>query len=201
MVVAEPAEHEIGGLGTEGEHSLAGFEGRSHLRQSKPNCSRSRIPQPIGCDDNPLRRDAKRPGQYRVHSAVGLVGQDIVSWPAFCALCCRGAVQEQFKARAVDRGEIVPELGKSDTAARDVRSAVCHYEAGRAPATHLAVIDMRKAWAWAVVVAREDYRGRAVAHLHQIDELARILRRPMRVEEDRARFRPDDRDRPRAGAQ
>src|SRR5712671_5603214 len=183
MVIPKPAEHEVGGLGTECEQGLAGFEGRSQLRQSKPYCSRSRISQPIGCDDNPLGREAKRPGQYRVHSAVGLVRQDIVGWPASCALRRRGAVQEQLKARAVDRGEIVPELGKSDTAARDVRSAVYHCEAGRAPATHLAVIDMRKAWAWAVVVVREDYRGRAVAHLHQIDELARILRRPMRVEE------------------
>jgi hypothetical protein len=110
-------------------------------------------------------------------------------------------VQKEFKARAVDRGEIVSELGKSETAARNVRSAVCHSETRRAPATHLAVIDMRKARARAIVVAREDYRGGAVAHLDHIDELSRILRRPMRVEEDRARFRPDDRDRPRAGAQ
>ena len=43
--------------------------------------------------------------------------------------------------------------------------------------------------------------GGAVTHLHHIDELARILRRPNRIEEDRARLRPDDRDRPRAGAQ
>ncbi len=101
----------------------------------------------------------------------------------------------------MDRGEIVSKLGKSDTAARRVRSAVHHCETGRAPATHLAVIDMRKAGACAVVVACEDYRGRAVAHLHHINELSRILCGPMWVEEDRARFRPDDRDWPCACAQ
>src|SRR6266478_4204110 len=158
MVIPKPAEHEVGGLGTECEQGLAGFEGRSQFRQSKPYCSRSRISQPIGCDDNSLRRDAKRPGQYRVHAAIGLVGQDIVGWPAACALHRRRAVQKQFKAGAVDRRKIVSELGKSDTAPRSVRSAVSDCEARRAPATHLAVIDMRKARPCAVVIASEDYR-------------------------------------------
>src|ERR1700758_2512654 len=164
MVIPKSAEHEVGGLGTEGEHGLAGLGGRPNLRKGEPYCSRSCISQPIGGDDDPLRHDAKRPGQDRVHSAIGLMRQNIIGWPASCTLRRRRAVQKQFKARAVDRSEIVSELGKSDTAARSVRSAVCHCETRRAPATHLAIIDMRKARARAIVVAREDYRGRAVAH-------------------------------------
>jgi len=135
MVIPKSAEHEVGGLGTEGEHGLAGFEGRPQLRKGEPYCSRSCISQPIGGDDDPLRHDAKRPGQDRVHSAIGLMRQNIIGWPASCTLRRRRAVQKQFKARAVDRSEIVSELGKSDTAARSVRSAVCHCETRRAPAT------------------------------------------------------------------
>src|SRR5260370_10408828 len=111
MVIPKPAEHEVGGLGTECEQGLAGFEGRSQLRQSKPYCSRSRISQPIGCDDNSLRRDAKRPRQYRVHAAIGLVGQDIVGWPPARALRPPRAVQQQLKARAGERSEIESETG------------------------------------------------------------------------------------------
>src|SRR5882672_9462372 len=145
MVIPEPAEHGVGGLGTEGEHSLAELEGRSHWRQSKPHRSRSRIPQPTGGDDDPLSREAKWPGQDRVHSAIGLMRQNIVGCSASCTFRRRGAMQKEFKARAVDRGEIVLELGKSDTAPRSVRSAVSHCETRHAPATNLAVIDMRKA--------------------------------------------------------
>src|SRR5260370_18635322 len=166
--MAKRADEEVGGIGAGGGEGHAGCEGGSQLRQSKPYCSRSRISQPIGCDDNSLRRDAKRPGQYRVHAAIGLVGQDIVGWPAACALRRRRAVQKQFKARAVDRREIVSELGKSDTAPRSVRSAVSDCEARRAPATHLAAIDMRKAPPSAGAIASEGYPGRAVVPLHQI---------------------------------
>jgi len=80
--------------------------------------------------------------------------QNIVGCSASCTFRRRGAMQKEFKARAVDRGEIVLELGKSDTAPRSVRSAVSHCETRHAPATNLAVIDMRKAGAYAVVVAR-----------------------------------------------
>src|SRR6516162_7916875 len=94
MVVAEPAEHEVGGLHTEGEHSLTGFEGRSPLREGEPDGSRSRISQPIGADDDPIRREAKWPGQDCVHSAIGLMGQDIVGWPGSRTLRRRRAVQK-----------------------------------------------------------------------------------------------------------
>src|SRR6266705_1061624 len=100
-------------------------------------------------------------------------------------------MQKQLKAEAMDRREIVSEFGKSDTAPRSIRSAVSDCEAWRAFAIYLAVINMRKPGAYAVVIASEDYRGRAVTHLHQIDQLARILGCSMRVEEDGACLRPD----------
>jgi hypothetical protein len=159
MTITEPAEHIVGGLGAKSEHRPAWCERGLPLREGEPDGSRSSVSQPIGGDDNPLRREAKRPGQERVHSAIGLVGQDIVGWPGSRALRRRCAVQKLLKARAVDRSKIVSELRKSATAAWGIRSAVCHREARRAPATHLAVIDMRKARACAVVVGCEDYRG------------------------------------------
>jgi len=165
MTITEPAEHEVGGLGAESEHRLAWYDNGPQLREGEPDDGRSCISQPIGGDGDPLGRDAERRRQNGIHTAIGLMAQDIVGWPTYCSLRRRHAVQKQFKARALDRGEIVSELGKSDTATRGVRSAVSHCESRSAPATHLAVIDMRKAWACAVVVARQDYRSGAVTHL------------------------------------
>src|SRR5260221_6328434 len=152
MVVTESAEHEIGGLGAEGERCLARLETRPQLRKGEPDGSRSSVSQPIGRDDDPLGREAKRRRQDCVHAAIGLMRQDIVGWPAPRALRRRGAAQKQVEARAADRPEIVTELGKAGMAPRGVRSAVCHGEAGREPAPRLAVVDVRKARAGAVVV-------------------------------------------------
>jgi hypothetical protein len=63
-------------------------------------------------------------------------------------------MQNQFKARVTYRGEIVPELGKSKTAARGVRAAIRYFQARRAPAAQLAVKHMREARASMVVIAR-----------------------------------------------
>jgi len=113
---------------------------------------------------------------------------------------CR-AMQKQFKARIIYRGEIVPKLGKSKTAARGIGAAIRYCQAGQAAAPQLAVKHVRESRAWTVVIGREDYSGCAVAHLDEIDELTRILCRPVRVKKHRACFGPDDRDGPRSRAQ
>src|SRR5271169_2454032 len=123
MTIAEPSEHEICGLGTEGEYRLARFEGRPQLREREPDGGRSSVSQPIRRDDDPLRRDAERRRQDGVHAAIGLMRKDVVARLACRTLRRRGAMQKQFEARATDHGEIVPELGKSKTAARGVAPA------------------------------------------------------------------------------
>src|SRR5258707_59790 len=78
MAITEAAEHEVGGLGAEGERCLARLEARSQLCKGEPDGSRSGVSQPVGGDDDPLGREAKRRRQDRVHAPVGLMWQDIV---------------------------------------------------------------------------------------------------------------------------
>src|SRR5271166_5286510 len=171
MTIAEPSEHEIGGLGTEGEYRLSTFEGRSQLRESQPDGRRSRVSQTIRRDDDPLTRDAERRRQNGIDATIGLMRQDVVGRMACSALRRCRAMQKQFKARITYRGEIVPKLGKSETAARGIGAAIRYCQAGQAPAPQLAVKHVRESRAWTVVIAREDYSGCAVAHLDEIDEL------------------------------
>src|SRR5271169_6641865 len=117
MVIAEPAEHEVGGLSAEGEHSLARLESRPQLSEGEPDGSRSCVSQPICRNDDPLRRNAERRPQDGIHATIGLVRQDVVARPASGALRRRGAMQKQFKAAAAYRIEIVPEFGKPGAAA------------------------------------------------------------------------------------
>src|SRR5258708_20261325 len=81
MVVTKSTEHEIGGLGAEGNHGLARFEGRPQLVKGKPDRRRPRISEPIGCDDDLLRRETKRRRQDRVHAALCLVRHHILGSP------------------------------------------------------------------------------------------------------------------------
>jgi len=111
MPITEAAEHEIGGLGAEGEHRLAWFESRPQLRESKPDGGRSGISQPICCDDDPLTRDAERRRQNGVHSAISLMRQDVVAGPVSRVFRRGGAMQKQFAAGMANRGEIVLEFG------------------------------------------------------------------------------------------
>src|SRR5260221_11454674 len=81
MVVTESAEHEIGGLGAEGERCLARLETRPQLRKGEPDGSRSSVSQPIGGDEDPLGGEAKRRRQECCHSAIGLLAHDRSGWP------------------------------------------------------------------------------------------------------------------------
>ena len=201
MTITEPAEHEIGGLGAEGEHRLARFESGSQLRQSEPDGGRSRISQPICRDHNPLTRDAEGRRQNGIHSAIGLMRQDVVAGRVSRVFRRSGAMQKQFAAGMADRGEIVLEFGESETAARGVGAALRYGKAIHTPASHLPVKYLRESRTRAVIIAREDDRGRPVAHLDEIDQLTCILRRPVRVKKHGARFGPNDRHRPRSPAQ
>src|SRR5260221_6279752 len=98
MVVTESAEHEIGGLGAEGERYLARLETRPQLRKGEPDGSRSSVSQPIGGDDDPLGREAKRRRQDCVHAAIGLMRQGIGGWAAPPALRPPGGGQKQGRA-------------------------------------------------------------------------------------------------------
>src|SRR5260221_2957550 len=75
MVVTESAEHEIGGLGAEGERCLARLETRPQLRKGEPDGSRSSVSQPIGGEDDPLLREAHDRTQAFVLGALGLLHQ------------------------------------------------------------------------------------------------------------------------------
>ena len=145
MAVTEPPEHEIGGLGAEGEHRLARLESRPQLSEGEPDGSRSCVSQPICRNDDPLRRNAERRPQDGIHATIGLVRQDVVARPASGALRRRGAMQKQFEARVTYRGEIMPKLGKSETTARRIRAAIRYCQASHPPAPQLAVKHMRQA--------------------------------------------------------
>src|SRR5260221_11047319 len=90
MVVTESAEHEIGGLGAEGERCLARLETRPQLRKGEPDGSRSSVSQPIGGDSQPPGREANRPPRECVHAAISLMRHDIIGSPAPRALPPRG---------------------------------------------------------------------------------------------------------------
>src|SRR5258708_22721439 len=81
MAITEAAEHEVGGLGTEGERCLARPQTRPQLRKGEPDGSRSSVSQPIGGDDDPLGREAKRRCQDFVHAALGLMPPEVVGRP------------------------------------------------------------------------------------------------------------------------
>src|SRR5260221_12737382 len=81
MAITEAAEHEVGGLGTEGERCLARLEARSQLRKGEPDGSRSGVSRPVGCDDDSLGGEAKRRWENCVRAAVGLMRQDIGGRP------------------------------------------------------------------------------------------------------------------------
>ena len=86
MTITEPAEHEVGGLGAESEHRLAWYDNGPQLREGEPDDGRSCISQPSGGDGDPLGRDAERRRQNGIHTAIGLMAQDIVGWPTYCSL-------------------------------------------------------------------------------------------------------------------
>src|SRR5260370_17810072 len=138
MVIAEPAEHEVGGLSAERELGLAPFESRSQLHEGEREGSRSCVSKSIRRNDDPLGCDAEGRRQNGIHAAIGLVRQDVVARPASGALRRRGAMQKQFKARVTYRGEIMPKLGKSETTARRIRAAIPYCQASHPPAPHLA---------------------------------------------------------------
>src|ERR1700739_159598 len=123
MVIAEPAEHEVGGLSAEGEHSLARIESRPQLSEGEPDRRRSCISQAICRNDDPLRGNAEWRRQDGAHAAIGLVRQDVVAGPASAALRRCSAMQKQFKAGAAYRIEVVPEFEKPGAAAGTVGSA------------------------------------------------------------------------------
>src|SRR5260221_13438560 len=75
MVGTESAEHEIGGLGAEGERCLARLETRPQLRKGEPDGSRSSVSQPIGGDEHPHGREANDRTQAFVLGALGLLHQ------------------------------------------------------------------------------------------------------------------------------
>src|SRR5271169_651114 len=148
-----------------------------------------------------IRSRATPSRDARMESMRPLARQDVVGRMTCSALRRCRAMQKQFKARMTYRGEIVPKLEKSETAARGIGAAIRYCQAGQAAAPQLAVKHVRESRAWTVVIGREDYRGCAVAHLDEIDELTRILCRPVRVKKHRACFGADDRDWPRSRAQ
>src|SRR5271169_3573258 len=78
MTIAEPSEHEIGGLGTEGEYRLARFEGRPQLCEGEPDGSRSCVSQTIRRNDDPLTRDSEQRRQNGINATIGLMRQDVV---------------------------------------------------------------------------------------------------------------------------
>src|SRR5258708_23963491 len=82
MVVTESAEHEIGGLGAEGERCLARLETRPQLRKGEPDGSRSSVSQPIGGDDHPPLREAKPRPPDCGHAAPGPLRQRRYRRPA-----------------------------------------------------------------------------------------------------------------------
>src|ERR1700747_2452293 len=112
MVIAEPAEHEVGGLSAEGEHSLAGIESRPQLSEGEEDRSRSCISQPTCRNDDPLPRNAERRRQNAIHAAIGLMRKDVVARRASGVVRCRGAMEKQFKAGAADPFEVVAGFGK-----------------------------------------------------------------------------------------
>ena len=154
MAIAEPAEHEVGGLSAEGEHSLARIESRPQLSEGEPDGRRSCISQPICRNDDPLPRNAERRRQNAIHAAIGLMWKDVVARLASGVVRCRRAMQKQFKAGAPYRIEVVPEFGKPGAAAGAVGSAVRHCQARRAPTPDLAVKHVRQSSACALVVVR-----------------------------------------------